>query len=235
MKTLGKPCPNYQLTSRTAEDKVTTILKRSAMRLLLFLAFVLSFSLFAHANTCDSFASYTCAKFTPNTVNVNGKPTGKPIGSFLGTTFSVSFDGHQSLAGDDLILLAAAPSGLKGTLNGESFTGLSAFPLGGSESAIRSTWTSAGINFKAVQFGYVNLGVIGSLPIPITESGVRSGTVFYAEVVNPKTDKILFITPNQDAGILGPSAVTPEPASFLLTGVGLVGLACLIRRKASRT
>lgn len=199
------------------------------------LVFVLSCPLFVRANSCDSFATYTCAKGTPNIIDVNGKSgTGQAIGSLLGSTFTVSFDGHQSFAGDDLIILAAAPNGLKGMLNGESFTSLSTFPEGGAQGAIRSTWMNRGIDFKSPQFGYVNLGPITSSSISIAETGVGAGTIFYAEVVDPKTNQILFLTPNHDAGILGPSAVTPEPASLTLTGLGLVGLACLLRKKTSR-
>jgi hypothetical protein len=200
------------------------------------LAFALSCSLFARANSCDSFASYTCAVVTPSALDVNGiGPSGKPVGVLLGQTFTVSFDGHRSLAGADLIILAAAPDGLKGTLNGKSFTGLSTFPETGAPGAIRATWASLGIDFKSPQFGYVNLGTVTNLSDPITAMGVSPGTVFYAEIINPKTDKIVFITPNHDAGILGPGAVTPEPASLTLTGIGLVGLACLMRRKSSKS
>lgn len=208
---------------------------RSRLLFISTLVFILSCSLFAGANSCDSFATYTCAKGTPNVVDVNGKPSGEPVGSLLGSTFTVSFDNHPSFAGDDLIILAAAPNGLKGMLNGKSFTSLSTFPEGGALGSIQATWMNRGIDFKSAQFGYVNLGAITSSTTSISETGVAAGTIFYAEVVDPKTNQILFITPNHDAGILGRSAVTPEPASLTLTGLGLVGLAWLIRRKASKT
>lgn len=209
---------------------------RSTQLFLCLLVFAFSCSLSAWANSCDPFANYKCSGSTPNDVDVNGKgASGQRVGDLLGNNFGIAFDGKRSLKGDDLIILAAAPNGLKGTLNGKSFTSLSTFPETGAPAAIRSTWTGLGIDFKSPQFGYVNLGAITGSSIPITEMGIGSGTIFYAEIINPKNDRILFITPNQDAGILGSTAVTPEPASLTLTGIGLVGLAFFMRRRASKS
>ena len=188
------------------------------------------------ADTCNSFASYTCAKATPNIVHVEGTgETGQSVGELLGSnTFSASFRGNKSFAGDDLLLLAAAPKSLTGTVNGVSFSSLSSFPEGGAMGAIQDTWTGMGIVFNSPSFGYANLGTIGSTPFSITASGVGAGTIFYAEVVNPKTGQVIFITPNSEAGILqGQTTVAPEPASLALFGTGLLSILGVMRRKKS--
>jgi hypothetical protein len=186
------------------------------------------------ADTCNPFASYTCSKATPNIVHLEGTgETGQSVGELLGSnTFSVSFRGNKSFVGDDLLLLAAAPNTLTGKVNGVSFSSLSSFPEGGAMGAIQDTWTGMGIVFNSSSFGYADLGTIGSTPFSITASGVGAGTIFYAEVLNPKTGQVVFITPNSEAGILqGQTTVAPEPASLTLFGSGLLGLVGLIRRK----
>ena len=190
----------------------------------------------ALADTCNSFASYTCAKATPNIVHVMGTgSTGQSVGVLLGSdTFGVSFQGHKSFVGDDLLILAAAPNMLTGNVNGVSFSSLSSFPEGGAMGAIQDTWTGMGILFNSPAFGYANVGTIGSAPFSVTANGVGAGTIFYAEVLNPKTGQVVYITPNSEAGILqGQTTVAPEPASLTLFGTGLLSLWGLIRRKKS--
>jgi len=86
---------------------------------------------------------------------------------------------------------------------------------------------------RNLSFGYVDLGTAlasnGSLTF--TAKGVPAGTVFYAEVRN-SAGKIIYITPNSEAGILGKGTSTvPEPGSLTLMGTGLLAMAVHIRRK----
>jgi PEP-CTERM motif-containing protein len=204
----------------------------------LFATICLLASLPAMADNCNAFASYTCAKSTPDNVHLVGTgTTGQSVNVLLGSnTFSVSLVGGAAthFSGDDLIIIAAAPNGLTGSVNGVSFTSLGSFPEGNT-GAITDTWAGLGITASNLQFGYANVGVMGSNPMTITASGVGQGTIFYAELVNPTTGKIVYITANSEAGILdGGSSVTPEPASLTLLGTGLAGLAGLVRRKSKK-
>ena len=191
-------------------------------------------SLPSFANNCSDFANYTCSKSTPDVVHFQGTgSSGQSVGILLGSnTFTITLQGNKSFAGDDLVIVAAAPNSLTGTVNGIAFSSLLCFPEHGAVGAIQDTWTGMGISFGSPSYGYANLGTIGNMPFSVTANGVGSGTIFYAEIVNPETGKILYITPNSEAGILrGTSTVTPEPTTLTLFGAGLAGLAGLVRRK----
>ena len=189
----------------------------------------------ALANTCNDFASYTCAKSTPDIVHVGGGvASGQSVGILLNSnTFNVTTANGKGV-GDTVIILAASAAGSPtGSVNGVSFvSSLGAFE-GASTGAITSSLQGLGFCGSTcnLSYGYAVLGTLGSGAMTITASGVAAGTVFYAELVN-SDGKIVYITPNSEAAILGHSTSTvPEPGSLMLMGTGLIGIATQIRRK----
>ena len=202
-------------TVHTYHSGVYLTMRRSSKIYLMSLPLLLILSGAALANTCNDFASYTCAKSTPNVVHV---------GALNSSTFRVTTANGKGV-GDTVIILAAFVNGSPtGSVNGVSFvSSLDAF-----EGA--STGAICGSTCK-LSYGYAVLGTLGSGGLTITASGVAAGTVFYAELVN-SDGKIVYITPNSEAAIVGRDVSTvPEPGSLMLMGTGLIGLAAQIRRK----
>jgi hypothetical protein len=189
----------------------------------------------ALANTCNEFASYTCAKSTPDIVHVGGGiASGQSVGILLNSnTFNV-FTANGKGVGDTVIILAAFANGTPtGSVNGIAFTSsLGAFE-GASTGAITSSLEGLGFCGSTcnLSYGYATLGTLGANGLSITASGVAAGTVLYAELVNSK-GQIVYITPNSEAAIMGRGTSTvPEPGSLVLMGTGLLGIAAQIRRK----
>jgi hypothetical protein len=192
----------------------------------------------AVADTCNSFATYTCAKGVHNGAFIGGAGTqiAAPGDGLLlsGNTFAVST--HNGSGGADVIILAASANGTPtGTLDGIAFNSLNTFPEGGATGAIVTNLQTAGFCGSScnLSFAYVDLGK--ALPaegsITVTARGVGAGTALYAEVLNGK-GQIIYITANSESGIMGGrSSVVPEPGSMMLMGTGLLGLAAQLRRK----
>src|SRR5690242_11470336 len=196
---------------------------------------VVLFSGVVFANTCNNFASYSCAHATPNITHVGGGiASGQSVGILLtSNTFNISTS-NGSAGSDVLVIAAFANSAPMGSLNGIQFSSLTSFPEGAAVNAITSSLQGLGFCSTTcnLSFGYVDLhsALAANGSVNVTASGVPAGTVFYGLVLNSK-GQINFITPNSEAAIMGRTSVVPEPGTLTMLGTGLVGLAGVVRRK----
>ena len=209
------------------------------------------YSIPALANTCDSFGSgsltFVCST-KPHWDDVahlgGGVDSGLSVGILLNSnTFDVSLTNKvkSGLAGLDVIIAAIFPNGMGGTLSASNgvtsaFTKIGTFPEGGALNAVTGTWSNLGISDNQIVFAFANLGTSNTATMSISASGVPRGTAFYAIIVNPANGKILYITPNSEAGIFnGGNTAIPEPGSLTLLGTGLLALAAAAHRTLHRS
>ena len=205
-------------------------------RVLLLLTFMCALAGSAFSDTCDSFATFNCAKGDPDVARLGGgTASGQDLGFVLKGTNQFTVFTANGKAASDVIIVAASSSALTGTVNGMSFTSLKSFPEDGAIHAISGSL--AGLGFcsspcSSLSFGYVDLhsALTAHGSLNVTLNGVPAGTALYAMMV--VDGKIKFITPNSEALITENNhAAVPELDTMALMVTGLIGVAGVARRK----
>src|SRR5439155_965736 len=182
---------------------------RALKSLALAIPLVLIFSASALADTCNDFATFTCAGNSNVARLGGGTASGQAVGFvFTGSPFTV-FTTNSKAAGDVIIIPAAAGSLSGASLNGSSFVSLSSFPEGGAINAINSSLSALGFG-NASSFGYVDLKTALSAggSVTVNASGLPAGTALYAVLLNAN-GQIVFITPIS-AGVSDRAGVPTE-------------------------
>src|SRR5215470_5170424 len=169
---------------------------------LTLLSVLLIFTALALADTCNNFATYTCAHGTPNVARpMGGAASGQSIGFILTGTNQFSVVTTNGVSADDVILIGASVSPLTGTVNGMSFTSLSSFPEGGALGAIGGSLEGLGFCTSpchSLAYGYVDLqsALAAGGSLKVIEQGVPVGTALYAMLI--VNGNVKFITPNSE-------------------------------------
>jgi hypothetical protein len=218
---------------RALHDSQRITVRLSSKYLAFSLPLLLMLSGAALADTCNAFASFTCAKGVHDGAFIGGSGTAiaNPGAGLLLNSNMFTVSTHNGAGGADVIILAASATPLTGTLDGIAFNSLNSFPEGGATGAIVTNLQQTGFcgscTASTLFFGYVDLGtaLAANGSITITASGVGAGTALYAEILNSK-GQIIYITANSESGVTGQgTSPVPEPGSISLMITGLCGIA----------
>lgn len=146
---------------------------------------------------------------------------------------------------DDAVLLVVVPTNLVSTMsfttagggtvtvNASSFTAVALslnLPGAANLQTVSGSLPLIGISTSSgLSIVFVDLHTAFSNGLQVTFSGVPTGAVIFGYGANGGT--IVDGTPNSEAIVFGGSSPVPEPASIVLLGSGLLGIAARLRRR----